>query len=170
VPLEASSPNQSVLIGVALEVDLSTFGDQALASFGATTTDDITTAFRRHTGAKTMLALAAAFGRLIGAFHDGKKVATKKWIPGFGESKIHPRNGHMPRRRNDAKKRGRKMIADRPFVKGSKKNSVTGVIGTIRKHLIPTGKGGCACYRGDLTAKFAAQMDRRFRRASFLLR
>ena len=69
---------QSVLIGVTLVMDLGTFRDQALAALGATVTDDVSTAFRRHAGAKSVLALAGAFGRLISAFHDVKKITAKK--------------------------------------------------------------------------------------------
>jgi len=53
-------------------VDFHADREQASAAFAAAAIDDIASAFGGHAGAEAVLALACAFGGLIGAFaHDG---------------------------------------------------------------------------------------------------
>jgi hypothetical protein len=51
--------------------------EQTFASPLATTSERGAAAFGFHTGAKTMLAFARAFGRLIGAFHKAGRFARR---------------------------------------------------------------------------------------------
>lgn len=65
-PSRASAyPGLTVLDDVALVMHLGALRQKALASFGATTRKDGTTALGGHAGAETELALTAALGRLI---------------------------------------------------------------------------------------------------------
>ena len=60
-----------VLGDVALEVQLCTLGNQALAAFLATALDAITASFRCHAGAESVLLFAGAFGWLVSAEAHG---------------------------------------------------------------------------------------------------
>jgi hypothetical protein len=55
---------------MALEGNLSTFADQALAAFLATAVQNRATSFGGHASTETMLLLAGALGRTIGRAHD----------------------------------------------------------------------------------------------------
>lgn len=58
-----------MLLDVAFVMDFCAFRKETLASFLAAATEDVTTSFSAHACAESMLALAHAFRRLIGAFH-----------------------------------------------------------------------------------------------------
>ncbi len=61
----------AVLHGMALEVDLSTFWNQALTTFLAAAFDAISTCLCGHTSAETVLLFTGAFGWLVGAKAHG---------------------------------------------------------------------------------------------------
>lgn len=61
-----------VLLDVALEVNFSTLGKKAFASFSATFAKDIAACFGAHAGSETVLAFADTLGWLVSAFHIGK--------------------------------------------------------------------------------------------------
>lgn len=58
-----------VLLNVAFEVDLSTFWQEALATFLTATTQNVTAGLGAHARAESVLTLAGALGWLVGAFH-----------------------------------------------------------------------------------------------------
>lgn len=60
-----------VLNGVALEVNLSSLRNETLTALTAALVQNIATGLGGHTGAEAVLLLAGAFGRLVGALHDG---------------------------------------------------------------------------------------------------
>jgi len=62
------SPALSVLLDVALVVDLHTDWHEALATLAAATGNDVTTSGGLHSGAETELTLPGALGGLIGSF------------------------------------------------------------------------------------------------------
>lgn len=62
----------TVLGRVALVMDFSTLGNEALATLLATTLEQITTRFGGHPGTETVLAFASALGRLEGPFHGSR--------------------------------------------------------------------------------------------------
>lgn len=69
-----------MLRGVTLKVNFSTFGDQALATLLATTTQNVAACLGGHSCAKSVLLLADAFGRLIRAFAHGVKRGTSSTV------------------------------------------------------------------------------------------
>jgi hypothetical protein len=60
-------------LGVAREVKIDAFWQQALAAALTAAGEGGASAFRPHTRAKTVLALARSFGCLISAFHKAEK-------------------------------------------------------------------------------------------------
>jgi len=62
-----------VLHRVALEVDLGTFREEALATLTAAVLEDAAASFICHAGSETVLLLARALGRLVSHFHGRKK-------------------------------------------------------------------------------------------------
>ena len=58
-----------VLNGVALEVNLGTFWEEALATLAATLVQNIATSLGGHTGTEAVLLLASALGWLKGTLH-----------------------------------------------------------------------------------------------------
>lgn len=66
---------------MALEVNLGTLWNEALAALLATVLDDAATSFVRHACTETVLLLASALGRLISHFHGRKKSKVEKLIP-----------------------------------------------------------------------------------------
>ena len=62
----ATTVATTVLIDVALEVNLCTFRQETLTALATTILNNAATCFRRHTGTKTMLLLANSLGRLVG--------------------------------------------------------------------------------------------------------
>jgi hypothetical protein len=58
---------------VAGVVELDAFGQKPLPSALATTREGGASAFRSHSGAKTVLALPSSFGWLVSAFHKAEK-------------------------------------------------------------------------------------------------
>jgi hypothetical protein len=62
----------TVLGRVALVVNLSSFGNETLATFLATTLEQITTRFGSHPGTETVLAFASALGGLESPFHGSR--------------------------------------------------------------------------------------------------
>jgi hypothetical protein len=71
----ATTVATTVLIDVALEVNLSTFRQETLAALATTVLQDATTCLCRHTGTETMLLLANSLGRLVGTLtHQSEKL------------------------------------------------------------------------------------------------
>ena len=69
--MEASGETRllAVLDGMALVMDLSPLGNEALTSFLATTLDQVASGFGGHTGTEAVLAFTGTLGWLIGPFH-----------------------------------------------------------------------------------------------------
>ena len=69
--MEASGETRllAVLDGMALVMDLSPLGNEALTSFLATTLDQVASSFGGHTGTEAVLAFTGTLGWLIGPFH-----------------------------------------------------------------------------------------------------
>jgi hypothetical protein len=59
----------AVLDGMALVMDLSPLGNEALTTFLAAALDEVAPGFGGHTGTEAVLAFAGALGGLIGPFH-----------------------------------------------------------------------------------------------------
>ena len=59
----------SVLLDVALKVNLCTLWKEAFAALGTAFAKDIAAGFGAHAGAKTVLTFADTLGRLVSAFH-----------------------------------------------------------------------------------------------------
>lgn len=75
----------SVLRGVTLEVDFSTFRNETLAAFLTTAFDEVTSCFRGHAGTEAVLLFTRAFGRLVCAEAHGEcllKVWCREWRGG----------------------------------------------------------------------------------------
>jgi hypothetical protein len=64
-------------MGVALEVNFHTFGDEALAAEATATAQNVATIDGLHAGAESELLLAGSLGGLVGAFGGHKIVGVK---------------------------------------------------------------------------------------------
>jgi len=73
-----------VLHRVALEVDLGSFWQEALATLAAAVLEDAASGFGGHAGTESVLLLASALGRLVSHFHGRKKVSFGKRTPSQG--------------------------------------------------------------------------------------